>query len=92
LKLHGDACDDPQQKIDGEDLRPETRRRVVTLVAFPQGQRLEDDDERGKPHSQLREQIMKRDRESEVQAINRKRRVHRFTSGSNAEFNPARPI
>ena len=91
LKLHRDAGDDAEQKVDGEDLRPETRRRVVTLVAFPQGQRLEDDDERRKPHRQLREQVMKRDRESEVQAVNRKRRVHRFTSRSQSECNPARP-
>jgi hypothetical protein len=40
LKLHRDACDDAEQKIDPEDFGPEARRPVVAFIAFPERERL----------------------------------------------------
>src|SRR5579871_4424097 len=72
LKLHGNAGHHTHGEVDGEDLCPKTGSAVVMLIACPQSHRLEDQDQEREPHRQLRKNIMKRHRESEVQAVNSK--------------------
>jgi hypothetical protein len=76
LKLHGDAGDHAHGEVDAENLCPETGGAVVVLVARAQGHRLQDHDQQRQPHRQLREQIVIRDREGEMKAVQTERGVH----------------
>src|SRR5208283_1716514 len=69
LKFHGDAGDDADGEVDGEDFGPKARGFGVVLVASAESDGFEDDNEQGKAHGQLREQIMESNREGEVQAV-----------------------
>ena len=57
-------------EIDGEDFRPEPSGLIVTFVVCPDRQRLEDDDKRREPHSDLWKQVVKRYCERKVQPVN----------------------
>src|SRR5689334_6434480 len=69
LKLHGDACDHAEQKVERENSRPEPRGLVVALVFCAQGCGLEYNDEQGKAHGELRKKIVEGDGEAEVNAM-----------------------
>ena len=69
LKFHGDAGDDAEGKVDAENFCPETRGAVVVLIAGAQRHGFEDDDQKGQAHGQLREQIVERNREGEMQTV-----------------------
>ena len=76
LELHGDAGDHAHGEIDGEDFGPEAGGAVVVLVAGAQRHGLEDQDQQRQSHGELREEVVKRHGEGEVQAVN-SQRVHR---------------
>ena len=61
LKFHWNACDNAHNEVDAEDLHPETCGIVIGLIAGPQCQSFEDDDQRRESHRQLWEQIVERD-------------------------------
>ena len=44
LKFHGNASDDAHGEINGKDFHPETRRLVVSLIATPERDGLQDQD------------------------------------------------
>src|ERR1700693_6258003 len=45
LEFHRDACYNAHSEVDGEDLYPETRRLIVTLVAGSERRSFENDDQ-----------------------------------------------
>src|SRR5207244_3031983 len=53
---------------------------IVTFVICPDRQRLEDDDKRREPHSDLWKQVVKRYCERKVQPVNGECTVQRMTS------------
>ena len=67
----------PMAKLMAKILRPEARRSVVVFVAGAQRHGLEDQDQQRQPHGQLGKQVVKRDREGEMQPVNREG-VHPF--------------
>ena len=71
LEFHGDAGDHAHGEIDGEDFGPEARRVMVVFVAGAQRHGLEHEDQERQPHGQLRKQIVKGNREGEVEAVKR---------------------
>src|SRR6267143_5984376 len=76
LELHGNSGYDPEKKVDCKYLSPETRGLVVSLIPFPECERLEDDDERGQPHRQLRKEVVIGNRKRKVQTMNYECAVH----------------
>ena len=71
LELHRYAGDDAEQKDDAKDLGPESGCLIPAFVLFPYRQRLENYDHGGKPHRQLREQVMIGDRKGKMDTIER---------------------
>ncbi len=69
LKLHGDAGDDAEDEVDGEDAGPEARGLVVAGVVAGEGDGLEDDDEQRQPHGELGEEIVIGDGERKMDAV-----------------------
>ncbi len=55
LELHGDAGDDADGKINGEDAHPEAHGAVVFFVSGTQRGGFQDEQEEGQAHGQLRE-------------------------------------
>jgi hypothetical protein len=78
LELHQDAGHHSHGEVEPEDARPEAGHLVVTLVRRPEGQNLEDHDEQGQPHGQLREQVVVGDREGKLNAMPHQVRAHRL--------------
>ena len=76
LELHRDARHYPEHKIDAEDLGPEASSLVVNLIVPAQGQGLQYHDQWRQPHGQLRKQVVKSNREGEVQAVNQESAIH----------------
>src|SRR5712692_2752115 len=76
LELHGNSSYDAKEKIDCKYLGPETCGLVVSLISFPQRERLENDDERGQPHCQLRKEIVIGNRERKMQPMNYECAIH----------------
>ena len=66
----------PTSEREPEDAPPEARE-VVPIPARPgaKRERLHDDEEQREPHRELREQVVERDRERELEAVPRER-VH----------------
>jgi hypothetical protein len=71
LELHGDAGHHADGEVDGENLGPEAGALAVTFLAGAQSHGLQDDDQQRQPHGELRKDVVKRHRESEVQAVGR---------------------
>src|SRR5262249_10640636 len=69
LKLHRDAGDDADREVEAEQPRPEPRGVGMRRVAAAERSPLEIDDEPRQAHRQLREEIVIRDREAELQAV-----------------------
>src|SRR5205823_9709017 len=69
LELEGDARDDPHSEVGREDASPEAGGPVVVRIGRPKRRRLEDDDDQGEPHRQLREKVVVGGREGEVDAM-----------------------
>src|SRR5712692_6704070 len=69
LEFHRDACDHAQDKVNTEDPRPEARSAVVVVVVGAQCYGFQDDNQESEPHGELRKQIMERDGESELKAV-----------------------
>jgi hypothetical protein len=67
LELHGNASDHADSEVDGENPSPEARCVVVQLIFLNRATALENYDQQGQAHRQLRKQVMKRDRKGEVQ-------------------------
>jgi hypothetical protein len=59
----------PDGEIDGEDFHPEARRLVVAWITGSKRGRLQDDDQKRQAHGELGKQIVERDREGELQAV-----------------------
>ena len=77
LEFHRNPGHNPEHEIDAKNPSPETGRLVVHGIVAPQSNRLEHNDEQGKPHGELREEIVKRSGEGEVKAVNEKCAVHK---------------
>ena len=77
LKFHGDAGDNTEGKVDAEDLGPKAGGASEVLVAGAQGNRFQDDDQEGKTHGQLREEIVKRNGECEMKTMDVQRGTQR---------------
>ena len=73
LKLHGDAGNDAEEEVDGEDPCPEACGCVVLglLVGIvgAEGDRFEDDDQKRESHGELGEEIVVCDGKAEVNAV-----------------------
>src|SRR5207245_11495015 len=69
LKFHGNSGHHAHGKIDSENFRPESRGSIVVFVAGPQSFGLEIDQLQRQTHRQLRENVVERNSESEVQAM-----------------------
>ena len=69
LEFHGDAGDDAEQEVDGEDFRPEARGLVPAVVAGAQGDELHHHHQQRQAHGELRKQIVERDGKREVDAV-----------------------
>ena len=76
LKLHRDARDHADHEIDGENLGPEARAAVVVVIARAQRHGLENHQQQRQPHRELREDVVERNRESELKAIDPERCIH----------------
>src|ERR1700733_2889163 len=76
LEFDGDACDHPNREVDPKDLGPGPCRAVVMLVAGSEGDRLQPGDQQRQTHGRLREQIVERRRESEMQTVRCKGGFH----------------
>src|SRR5579863_5283326 len=76
LKFHGDAGDHTHEEVDAENLRPETRGLIVGLVVAAKTEGLENDDQRGEPHGELREKIVEGDGEGEMNTMNEEGAIH----------------
>ena len=80
LEFHGNTGDHTESKVDAEDFCPEARGAIVVLITGAQGHGLQNDDEQGKAHGELREEIVERDREGEMKPMHVKGRIHANTS------------
>src|SRR5882762_6969528 len=80
LKFHRDAGDNAQRKIHPEDPRPETCRTIVMFIAGSQRFGLQVDEQQRQSHRQLRKDVVKCNRESEVQPVYVQCLSHRVTS------------
>jgi len=69
LKFHRNARDHAHSKVDPEDPPPKSRCAVVVLIARAQRFRLQIHKQQREAHRQLRKNVMKRDREREVQPV-----------------------
>ena len=81
LELHGNAGDDAEDEVDGEQSTQDTRGLGVAAIGPPDRHHLADDDQRGEAHGQLREQIVKGGREGEMQTMNDERAVQGSSFG-----------
>ena len=70
LELHGDAGDDSEGEVDAENARPESRGAVEMFVAGADEFRFQIEDEQREAHGQLRKNVVERDGEGEMQAMN----------------------
>ncbi len=68
--------DHANHEIDGENLSPESRAAVVVVIARAQRHGLEDHQQQRQPHRELREDVVKRNREGELKAIDPERCIH----------------
>ncbi len=68
--------DHAHHEIDGENLGPESRAAVVVLIPRAQRHSFQDDQQQRQPHRQLRKDVMKSNRESELKAIDPERCIH----------------
>jgi hypothetical protein len=66
----------PITKLMPKDARPETGGLAVDFVIPSQRDGFEHDDQGRQAHCQLGEQLVKGDREGEVQAVNQERAIH----------------
>src|SRR5208283_257542 len=80
LELHGNASDDAEGKVNTENSCPEARGAIVVFITGAQSEGLQNEDEEGKAHGQLREEIVKCDSEGELKSVHVKGRVHANTS------------
>src|SRR5208282_1591721 len=71
LKFHRDPGDHSQREADSKNSAPETGRPIVQIVAGSQPERLQDEDQQGKAHRKLRKDVVKRNGEGKVQAVDR---------------------
>jgi len=69
LELHGNAGNNAEDEVDGEDLGPEAGGDVVLFLAGAEGEGFEDDDQEREAHGELREEIVVGDGEAEVDAV-----------------------
>ena len=69
LKFHRNFGNDAHDEADAKDFRPEPWRAVIEDIVGPQIHRLQNDDERGQSHGELREEVMKRNGESEAEPM-----------------------
>src|SRR5579864_756937 len=69
LKFHGNASHDSQHEVDAKNLGPKARRLMVSLIVTAEAQRLQHDDQRRKPHGELREEIVEGDGEGKMKAM-----------------------
>ena len=79
LKLHRNAGDHAEDEVDGEQTAEQPSGLRVPAPRAADRQNLADDDQRGEPHRQLREQIVKRRGEREVEPVNDERAVQSDT-------------
>src|SRR5205085_1470693 len=73
---HGDSRDDSHREVDRENLPPETSGPMVALVTLAQRDRFQDHDQQRQSHRELRKQVVKCNREREMEAMKQKRRIH----------------
>jgi hypothetical protein len=76
LKFHGDAGHHAHDEVNSENARPEACRLVIEFVIAAQRQCLQHNNQRRQAHRQLREEIVKSNREGEVQAVNQECAIH----------------
>jgi len=76
LELHRDACNHAHGKVDGEDVRPETRRPVVVRASCPERRRLQQHDEERQTNGELRKEVVVDDGQGKVQAVHVQCGVH----------------
>ena len=69
LKFHGNAGNYAHGEADAEDFRPETRSAIPLFVAAPEGDCFEDQDQKSETHGELRENVVERDGEGELKAM-----------------------
>ena len=69
LKLHGDAGDDADDEVDGEDLPPEAGGVLVEGILGTYCHRFQDDDEQGEAHGELGEEIVENDGKTEMNPV-----------------------
>src|ERR1700674_2339119 len=82
LKFHGDAGDHAEGKTDAENLGPKPRRLIPYFVSAAERDSLEDENQEGQPHSELRKNVMERNGECEMQAVNGQCVFHGPPSGT----------
>src|SRR5262249_31322330 len=70
LEFHRDAGYHSEGEVDGEDPDPKASRVVVVLASRAERDRFQNQDQQRQAHGQLGEQVMKSNREGEVQAVN----------------------
>jgi len=70
LKFHRNARNDTQREADSENLRPKPGSAIPFFIPVAQGDRLDDEDQQREPHRELRKNVMERDGEGELQAVN----------------------
>src|SRR5208282_809109 len=71
LKFHRNSRYHSQREADSKNAPPETGRAIVQIVAGSQRERLQDEDQQGKAHRELRKNVVKRNGEGKVQAVHR---------------------
>ena len=72
LKLHGDAGDDADDEVDGEDLSPKAGCVLIEGIFGTYRHRFQDDDEQREAHSELRKEIMEGERKAEMNPMHDK--------------------
>src|ERR1700730_2547011 len=69
LKFHGDSGDNAESKTDAENLGPEARCLIPDSVSGAERERVENKNQKSQAHVELRENVMKRDGEGEMKAV-----------------------
>src|SRR5215469_16834892 len=70
LELHRNSSHNTDDKIYSKNPRPKARRFIVVLLSSANGERFEYDNEQSQAHRQLRKQIVKGERKSELNPMN----------------------
>jgi hypothetical protein len=69
LKFHWDSSYYSESKADAKNLGPKARGLIPDFISGAEGESFHDENQKGQAHGELRKNVMKRDGESEMEAV-----------------------